>query len=164
MKRTKILLFLLIIPVCFLCACNNKSFEYQVLERDIYNTGGNLTFVYDDATHTAIFGGEGETVQFYTQDIAKGWAEEGCRIGIRILAPNGLKEYKSASATLDDEELTSKDFFIETNGNVQFAVFQPIVSKEKSQVDLKITWQEGYEKQIYHIIIKEGTIFMEKNI
>lgn len=163
MRIFKLVLVLLTIPVLFLSGCNGKTLNYQAVERDNYNTGGNLTFVYDELSHTATFGGEGEIVQFYSKDIAKGWTEEGCRVGVRILIPKEVDDFKSGWATLAGEKLNTEDFFVQTNENSSnYAVFHPIVSQEKSEIDLKIIWQEGFGEQNYHIVIKEGTTFMEK--
>jgi len=162
MKKLTILFVLFIIP--FVLSGCNKTLSYQMIERDNYNTGGNITFVYDVISHTATFGGEGETIQFYSQDIAKGWSEEGCRVGIQITVPKEVNDFKSGSAVLGKEKLTAEDFYLKTGDEkINYAIFQPIVSKEKSQVELKITWQEGFEEQLYHIVIKEGTLFMENN-
>ena len=161
--KSKLVLILLFLPIFLLGGCHEKTFNYQNLQRDIYNTGGNLTFVYEEVSHTAIFGGEGEVVQYYTADIAKGWTEEGCRVGIQILVPNGVKDFKSGTAILGEEKLDAEEFYIETTeGNINYALFQPLVDQEKSQIELKITWQEGFKQQTYKIVIKEGTTFMEK--
>lgn len=158
--KKKFALILLAIPLLLMGGCNEKTFDYSALERDNYNTGGNLTFVYDQITRTATFGGEGETVQFYSQDIAKGWEEEGCRVGVQLLIPKEVKDYKSATAVLDEDKLTAEDFVVQIGDEPQYALFQPIVSQEKSQVELKITWQEGYKEQTYLIVISDGTNFM----
>ena len=159
--KEKIFYILLIIPILFFASCQEKSFEYQTLQRDNYNTGGNISFDYDEISHTATFGGEGEVVQFYAADIAKGWTEEGCRVGVKIIVPKGVEDFKSGNAVVGEEKLDADEFFVETEeGIINYAVFQPKVSQEKSKVELIITWQEGFKEQIYNIVIKEGTTFM----
>ena len=162
--KSKLWILIWVIPMLILGGCNNKTFDYSIMQRDNYNTGGNLTFVYDKLTYTAFFGGEGETVQYYSKDIAKGWHEDGCRIGVKLLIPKGIKDYKPATAVVGKEKLNAEDFLVETgDGQPQYAVFQPIVSKENSHVELKITWQDGYDEQTYLIVIKDETIFMTNN-
>lgn len=156
------LLMLLFLSCVLLYGCE-KNLAYSNLERDNYNTGGNLTFVYDETTRTALFGGEGEIIQFYHKDIAKGWAEDGCRVGVKILIPKGIDDYKSGSAVINGEKVSGEDFYLQNeDGFSNYAVFQPIVSEELKHVVLKITWEEGYEEQVYYIVIKEETIFMEE--
>lgn len=164
MKKIKLISILFILPCLILGGCQNKTFEYQLLQRDNYNTGGNLTFVYDEISHTAIFGGDGETVQFYSKDIAKGWDKEGCRVGVQIPLPNDVEDFKSGSAVLDGKKISAQEFVIHSDETTpQYALFQPLVSKEKSQINLKVTWQDGFEEQSYLIIIKEGTEFMQQS-
>lgn len=145
-----------------LSGCQDKTFDYQIMRRDIYKTGGNISFIYDEVSRTAIFGGEGETVQFYESDIAKDWQEAGCRVGVQILVPNEVDDFKSGSAVLDGQKIEAQDFFVEEEDGINYAVFQPLVSKEKSHLQLKIIWQDGFEEQTYNIVVKEGTAFMEK--
>lgn len=165
MKRMKIFSLLLLLPLFMLGGCNQKTFTYQNVERDVYNTGGNISFEYDEISHTAQFGGENEVVQFYEKDIAKGWLNEGCRIGIKINLPKDLKDYKSATAVLGGEKLNAEDFIAKYNEDTpQYAIFQPLVNKENKTIQLEIVWKEGYAKQIYYLVIKEGTLFMENSI
>lgn len=162
MKVKKLLVIATVIASVFTFAgCQDKTANVSPLTRDNYNTGGNLTFEYDEIAKTAYFGGEGEVVQFYGEDIAKGWNDEGCRVGVMLALPKEVSEYKSGSATLNDNKLTPNDYIITSEGQ-QYAIFQPIVSAENRIVDLKITWQEGYTETTYKIIIKDDTIFMEK--
>lgn len=161
MKR--FVLMILLLPL-LLYGCNTKSFDYQNVQRDNYNTGGNLTFVYDEISHTAYFGGEGEIVQFYTQDVAKGWKDEGCRIGVKILVPNEVDDFKSGNVIVGDEKLNLEEVVLQVDDSVNYAVFQPIVSQQTRRLEIKITWQEGYQQQIYHIVIQDETIFMNKTV
>ena len=39
-------------------------------------------------------------------------------------------------------------------------MFHPIVSEDNKEFEIKITWQDGWEEQIYKIVIKSGTSFM----
>ena len=157
--KSCLVLFLCLVSLCFY-GCDKKSISQSELTRDNYNTGGNLSFYYDQQTQVAYFGGEGEVVQFYQEDIAKGWTGKGCRVGVSLLIPPELKDFKSSSAEIDGKSLNANDFIIEVNEEMSFAQFQPIVSKENSTVEIEITWEENTQSQTYKIIIQEGTIFM----
>ena len=141
--------------------CGKKEFIQPIISRDVYCTGGNLSFDYDSITKTAIYGGENEVIQFYKSDMAKGWTEEGNRVGIQIVVPSNVKDVSSGSATLNGKEHLSKDYIKKIN-DTNYAVFQPIIKEEDKDLSLKIIWQEGCKEQEYHIKIKEGTIFMPK--
>lgn len=144
-----------------LVGCGETSFSYNRIERDAYNTGGNVTFEYDEYSHTAYFGGEGEVIEWYEADIAKGWEEEGNRVGIKIFVPSGVDDYKSATAVLGDEKLEYDDFILGEEN--KYALFQPIVSEQNSILTLKIKWQDSAAEQTYNIVIRNGTIFMGKS-
>ena len=155
-------IILLCVVSIFLCGCEKKSFSQPDFTRDNYNTGGNLTFYYDQQAHVAYFGGEGEVVQYYEEDVAKGWTEKGCRVGISLTLPTEIEDYKSASAKVNGKEYNSNDFIVEINDETVIAQFQPIVSEDNRIINIKISWQEDSEAQEYKIIIKEGTIFMQE--
>ena len=161
MKTLKSVVALILIMTCvFLCGCDKKSFSQPILSRDNYNTGGNLTFVYDSQAQVAYFGGEGEVVQYYQEDIAKGWTEKGCRVGVSMLLPKELKDYKSATAKINNKELKSNDFIVEIDENTVIAQFQPLVSEEKRIIEIEVTWADNSQAQEYKIVIKDGTLFM----
>lgn len=163
MKLLKTVFVLILVVTCFfMCGCDKKSFFQPLLSRDNYNTGGNLTFYYDNQSHVAYFGGEGEVVQYYQTDIAKGWTEKGCRVGVSLPLPNNLEDYKSATAKINGEEFNSNDFIVEIDQQTTIAQFQPIVSEKNSEIDIKITWEEETQPQEYKIIIKQGTLFMKE--
>ena len=161
--KTKKLFLIMLLFVLACAGCKQKEFDYVAMSRDAYNTGGVLSFEYDNITHTAYFGGEGQIVQYYSTDIAKGWTEEGCRVGVTLPLPKGIDDYKSAVATLDEKQLEWDDFGYGEEGEMQYVIFQPIVSEEKSHIILKITWQDGSKEQTYNIAIREGTLFMTDN-
>ena len=150
------------ISCLFLVGCDKKAFLQPVMSRDNYNTGGNLSFYYDEQAHIAYFGGDGEVVQFYEKDIAKGWTKEGCRVGVTLILPNDLKDYKSATAEIDGKDYISNDFIIEIDENTAIAQFQPIVSEDNKKINIKLTWAEDSQTQEYKIFVKDGTLYMEK--
>lgn len=156
----KFLLCFLIAGSLILSGCGQKEFSYGVLQRDAYNTGGGISFEYDPLSHTAYFGGEGEILEWYEEDVAKGWNEAGNRVGIKIIPPKGLDDYKSASATLDDEKLEYEDFYVGEENS--YTLFQPLIKKEGQILTLKIKWQESAAEQVYTIIIKKGTILLQE--
>ena len=125
--KNGIILFLCVFTI-FLGGCGNKKVSQPKIERDFYSTGGNLTFSYDELSHTSFFGGKDEVIQYYQPDIAKGWDEEGCRIGFQIAVPSGVKDYRSGKASLNDKDLLAKDYIDMTIDQNPVAVFQPIVT------------------------------------
>lgn len=155
------LIFLCFVSV-FVVGCDKKSFAQPILSRDNYNTGGSLTFSYDQQSHVGYFGGEGEVVQFYQEDIAMGWTEAGCRVGVCLLLPNNLKDYKGATAKVNSKELNSNEFIVEVDNETKIALFQPIVSEDNRVISIKITWEENSQTQEYKIVIKEETLFMSE--
>ena len=157
MKKKFIAICLLVLSF-FLTGCKSVSFSQGEIIRDSYNTGGNLTFDYDANSCTAYFGGQGEFVEFYEVDIAKGWSEEGNRSGFKLFVPQGVEDYKSATAILSGKEMESAEFIV--GDSVKYALFQPIVDCQTTNLDLKIKWQSNAEEQVYKIVIKNGTNFL----
>lgn len=145
--------------------CGQQNLSYSPLYRDTYNTGGDLTFVYDENTHTASFGGEGEAIQFYNEDIAKGWKTAGNRVGVKLYVPKDAKNYQSASATIGDEKFEGGSFLktINEEGS-SVAEFYPIVNENDKLITLKISWEDDTNEQIYNIVVKEGTYFMKNTL
>lgn len=159
MRGLKICLVAIFCVVCLSFAgCKDKSLPQPEIERDIYNTGGNLTFVYDKVSHVATFGGEGEVIQFYKQDIVRGWNEDGNKIGFQILLPK-VKEYRSGQANLDGKKMLPNEYVI-GEGESLVAQFYLPVWEGKNTYNLKVIWDEGKDEQFYTIKIKEGTLFM----
>ncbi|MBQ8792837.1 MAG: hypothetical protein IJZ62_04455 [Clostridia bacterium] len=156
----KVLCLLLMLVALFSCGCGEKSFSCSQITQDAYKTGGSLTFEYDPSSHTAYFGEAGESIEYYEADIAKGWTQEGNRIGFKLFMPQDVDDYMSASAIINDTQLEYDDFIF--GDEIKYAQFQPLVSEENNIIDLKITWQSGSKEQEYKIIIKNGTHFVEK--
>ena len=84
-KNSVAMLSLILIFIIFASACA-REYSYGMIERDNSLTGGDLSFIYDENTHTAIFGGEGEIIAFYEEDRLAG-LPKGNRIGFKIYAP-----------------------------------------------------------------------------
>lgn len=154
-------LVILLFPLIFLFGCNEKEVPYSNIYRDMFNTGGDITFSYDNITHTAYFGSENDVLQYYESDISKGWKEEGNRIGIRLVSPIKITNHLSGSASIGGVEYQNGSFYKTINGEISSVVeFYPIVSEENREFELKILWQNGIKEQVYKIYIREGTIFL----
>lgn len=159
----KIAFFSLIILLIFpLCACKKQEVNYQKIVRDDYSTGGDLSFAYDEISHTAYFGGEGEYIQYYDSSIIKNWQEEGNRIGFKIPVPKTLDNYLSAKATCNGKDYENGEFYNFVNGKPVFAEFYPLVKSGQERFELNITWQNSIKPQKYFIVIKNGTKLIEK--
>lgn len=162
MKKIIIIIFISLISFV-LIGCGNHTLEYSSVYRDDYKTGGNIDFGYQPLSRMIIFGGEGQVIQYYDKNIVKGWTEEGNRVGFKIIPPKGLDNYQSGYAIIDNEKILSDEFYKSNEDNQDYiAQFFPIVREDKKEVTIKIIWQDGVDAQIYHLVIKEGTIFGQK--
>lgn len=163
MKYLK-LFFLLLIPVIFLSGCGEDKLAYSTMYRDDKNIGGSLTFDYDSITHTAYFGGEGESVSFYQMDIVQGFYEKGNRVGVKLYAPIEINEFDSGKATVGEEKIEGGEFYQRVGeSKTREAIFYPIVDEDKRKVEIKLTWADGIEEQTYYVVIKDGTSFLKDN-
>lgn len=157
-------LFLVIVFLSFplLCSCQ-QNLPYGNVERDYLQIGGNLSFSYDAFNHTATFGGEGEVVQFYQINQAKGWREEGCRIGIRISPPSSVENYEGISVFVDGKENPPFLQFIYLNGEKtgEIELF-PLITSQNQQIEIKVDWQSNVNSQTYIIRLADGTVLMQK--
>lgn len=143
-----------------LMGCNNKSLPQNNITRDDYHIGGNLSFYYDDITKTAVFGGKGESIEYYSQDLTRGWKNEGNRVGLKIIAPVEVNDFESGWAKVGDEKIDNGGFFQIVNGQkTRQANFYPIVKEDDNSIDIEICWQEGSKTQIYHVKVVENTKF-----
>ncbi len=163
MKKTKLLLISLLIFPLILSGCGKTELNYSIIERDEQHIGGDLSFEYDSDSHIATFGGEGEVVEFYDIDIARGFKEKGNRIGIKITAPKQIKDYESGIAKIGNQKIEVGAIYKQVNSNkVSEAVFYPLVDENNRKIELKITWENNTAEQTYLIIIKEGTNFAQE--
>ena len=149
----------MILPLLML-GCGEKNLEYSLVQRDEQNIGGNLTFEYDNVTHVASFGGEGEIVEYYDYDIVRGFNRAGNRVGIKLTAPSSVKDFNTGSAILNKEKIVGGNFYRQVNNEkVGEAVFYPLVDENNRKIELKITWEDGTAEQTYIILIRKGTKF-----
>lgn len=162
MKILKFLVILLLFPVLTLTGCGSKNVDYVSMQKDESLAQSQLTFYYDELTHTAYFGGEGEQILYYDIDIARGFEKEGNRVGVKMYAPSEVTDFASGFAEVGGEKIEGGRFYSTVNGHKsREATFYPLVSQDNRVIELKIKWEEGIKEQHYTIVIAEGTIFLE---
>ncbi len=158
--KTKLLPILtLALCLCVLLSGCGKTLTYGILERDSALTGGNLSFVYDENTHTATFGGEGEVVAYYPAELELG-RSAGNRIGVKIYAPSEITDYSKAKLNFEGSEYVGGSFMTMVYDQVQnYFVLTPIVSENHRELKVYVTWLQDSEQQTYTIKIADGTKF-----
>ena len=158
--KSRITFLCLILAFCVIFAGCGKEYSYGKVERDSALTGGNLTFVYDEATHTATFGGEGETIAYYSAQAGLGQVA-GNRIGFKIYAPCEVTDYSKAKLNFQGEEITGGGFMQTVYGQVMnYFVLTPVVSEDNRQLEVKVAWTQDAEAQVYTIKVADGTKFV----
>lgn len=164
MKKTKFLVFI----ACFLAViscvgCGSQKLDSAQIVRDDARTGGSLSFVYDKNKRIVFIGGENEVVQYSNADESKG-LDAGCRIGLKVTAPDENLDLANATLEMNGVNYASGKFLETINGQIQrFFTIYPIVSKKNSSVKFSVVWQDGTEKQEYKIIVVKGTMYMDKD-
>lgn len=163
MGKLKILIVFFALMALLLTGCTDKSLDYVAVTRDNFNTGGNLSFEYDALSHTAYFGGDGETIEWQQASIVRGFDRAGNRVGVKLVAPSFVSDFSSGSAIVGDEKLEGGEFYQSVDGKTSpTAQFFPLVSEKNRVVTIKVIWQEGIKEQVYTIVIKEGTAFLDE--
>lgn len=163
MRFPVVLLCMLLLLPFISCGCGSKELESASIVRDDARTGGSLSFVYDKSQRIVYIGGEDEVVQYSEADETKDLSE-GCRIGLKITAPNESLDLSTATLEMNGINYSSGNFLESINGQKQrFFNIYPIVSQEDDTVNFSITWQDGTKKQEYKIVVVSGTKFMQKN-
>ena len=164
MKKLKILAVILcIFSVLALCGCGNKELDSASIVRDDLRTGGSLSFVYDQKECIIYIGGQDEVVQYSQADETRD-LDAGCRVGLKVTAPNENLDLSTATLEMNGVNYSSGSFLEKINGQRQrFFNLYPIVSPKDDRVSFSVTWQDGTEKQTYKIIIVPGTKFEDKN-
>lgn len=162
-KIRNVVLLSLVLLTIFSFGCGSKEVESAVITRDDARVGGSLSFVYNKDTRKIYVGGDGEVVQYSSANDTLGF-EEGCRVGLKITAPNEELDLTTATFEMNDIKYSMGNFLEMVNGQPQryFTVY-PKVSKEDDTVEMSITWQEKTKRQDYKLIIVEGTKFMDKD-
>ena len=133
----------------------------MTIERDDYSTGGNLSFYYDENARTAFLGEENEVVQFYEQDVTKGFVKEGCRVGVKLTPAKEIKDIGSLTFRVGKEEIQGEKVAVKIDDKLAYFQIFPIIEKAGQKIDIKIEYKG--KKQTYFIKINENVILMEKN-
>lgn len=164
MKKVKILLFFMCFFSIFVfTGCETKQLSSAKIFRDDARTGGSLSFVYDKEARKVYIGGKGEIVQYSSADENRS-LDAGCRIGIKVVAPDEDIDVSSAILEMNDINYSADEFLEKINGQVQrFFNIYPLFSEENDTMKFYVVWQEGAEKQEYELKIMKGTRFMDKD-
>ena len=166
MKKCKVLVVLLCLMMIFpfiSFGCGSKEIDSASIVRDDLRTGGSLSFVYDKSQRVVYVGGEDEVVQFSEADESKGLSE-GCRIGLKVTAPDENLDLETATLEMNGVNYSSGNFLETINGQKQrFFNLYPLVSKEDDEIKFSVTWQDGTKQQDYKIIMVSGTKYMQKD-
>lgn len=151
-----------VVLTLFSFGCGKKAVEPASISRDDARVGGSLSFVYNKDKREIRVGGEGEVVQYSSKNDSLGF-EEGCRIGLKITAPDGDFDLTTASLKMNDIRYSMGDFLSQVNGKPQrvFTIY-PKVSKEDDCVKFYINWSDKTKGQDYKLIVEKGTKFMDK--
>lgn len=159
MKVTQTALFSLVLAAVLTASGCGGQLSYGRVERDSAMTGGSLTFVYDEQTHTATFGGEGEVVAYYPADEALGRAA-GNRVGVKIYAPSEISDYSKAKLEFEGAQFTAGSFMSKVYDKTQnYFVLTPLVSENVTEFKFSVTWTQDSAAQQYIIKIADGTKF-----
>ncbi len=166
MKKCKVLVVLLCLMMIFpfiSFGCGSKELDSASIVRDDLRTGGSLSFVYDKSQRVVYVGGEDEVVQFSEADESKGLSE-GCRIGLKVTAPDENLDLETATLEMNGVNYSSGNFLETINGQKQrFFNLYPLVSKEDDEIKFSVIWQDGTKQQDYKIIMVSGTKYMQKD-
>ena len=156
----KVLLIFLILLSIVSTACGTKIYSSATITRDEANTGGDISFIYDEHTKNIYFGGEGEYLQYYSADEVKG-LDEGYRVGIKVIAPSEVKNLEDAVLEINGNKYN--DFFekIESQPQNYFYIY-PTFNENTKEVNFKITWNQSSKTQKYKVILNEKTNFLGK--
>jgi len=163
MKEIRFFVLLLCFLSVFALSGCDKDISSAQIVRDEARTGGSLSFVYDSKERTVYFGGEDEVVQYSSADENKNLSE-GCRVGLKVTAPNEVTDIENATLEMNGVNYASADFLESINGQKQrFFNIYPAVSKEDKSIGFSVKWQDGTKKQNYKVKIENGTKFMKKD-
>ncbi|HIT62358.1 MAG TPA: hypothetical protein IAC38_02770 [Candidatus Caccovivens faecavium] len=155
----KVLLIFLILLNIVSTACGTKIYSSATITRDEANTGGDISFIYDEHTKNIYFGGEGEYLQYYSADEVKG-LDAGYRVGIKVIAPSEVKNLEDAVLEINGNKYN--DFFekIESQPQNYFYIY-PTFSEKTKEIKFKITWTQMSKPQKYKVVLNEKTKFLK---
>ncbi len=159
MRRFSILILGFVIALASVFSGCGTQLTYGKVERDAQLTGGSLSFFYDEQTHTAVFGKEGEVVAYYPEDTQLN-RTAGNRVGVKIYAPSEIKDYSKAKLEFEGVTYSGGSFMATVYNQVQnYFVLTPLVSEQNRVLSVKVTWSQDSEAQTYIIKIADGTKF-----
>lgn len=164
MKKLRILIvFLCLCGVIAMVGCGDKEVDSAKITRDDARVGGSLSFVYDQKERLVTVGGKDEVVQYYAADEIRK-LDAGCRIGLKVTAPDENLNVENAVLEMNGVVYSSGEFLENVDGQKQrFFNIYPVVSKEVPSVSFSIKWQDGTKKQTYKMVVENGTKFLNKN-
>ena len=155
----KVLLIFLILLSIVSTACGTKIYSSATITRDEANTGGDISFIYDEHTKNIYFGGEGEYIQFYSANEVSG-LDAGYRVGIKVIAPSEVKNLDDTVLEVNGTSYT--DFLEKIEGQEQnYFYIYPTFSEDSRETNFKITWNKNAKPQSYKIILNEKTNFLK---
>ena len=155
----KVLLIFLILLSIVSTACGTKIYSSATITRDEANTGGDISFIYDEHTKNIYFGGEGEYLQYYSADEVKG-LDAGYRVGIKVTAPGEVKNLDDTVLEMNGNKYNDIFEKIENQPQNYFYIY-PTFSEETKEINFKITWTQMSKPQKYKVILNEKTKFLE---
>ncbi len=163
-KKFRIALLMFLVGVSLISfGCGKKEAESAKITRDDARVGGSLSFVYNKDKREILVGGDGEVIQYSLANDTLGF-DSGCRIGLKIAAPDDKLDLSTATLKINDVRYSMGDFLEKINDEPQrfFTIF-PEVSKEDDKVEFSICWSNKTKRQDYKLIIEKGTKFMDKD-
>ncbi len=157
-------IFLVVLCFVFIfgsSGCGQKEVASAQIFRDDARVGGSLSFVYDQKERTLFIGGKDEVVQFSQTDEVKN-LNAGCRVGLKVVAPDEVDEVDDATLEMNGVNYSSDDFLEKVNGQKQrFFNIYPTFSKNDNKVEFVLKWNGKVKKQTYKIVVENGTKFMD---
>lgn len=160
--KTGIALSLFLITLTLVACGNNNNMKYGTVTRTPDLTGGaDLSYSYDENTHTAWVGGENETIAYYAEDLSIN-RTAGNRVGVTITAPDDVTSFEGFKLTIYDDKVYEG---LDESGKPtafdgdNFMYIYPLVSSTQKSVSIKIKWNKDMEEQTYMVKIKDGTNF-----
>ncbi len=155
----KVLLIFLILLSIVSTACGTKIYSSATITRDEANTGGDISFIYDEHTKNIYFGGEGEYLQYYSADEVKG-LDAGYRVGIKVTAPGEVKNLDDTVLEMNGNKYNDIFEKIENQPQNYFYIY-PTFSEKTKEINFKITWTQMSKPQKYKVVLNEKTKFLE---
>ncbi len=155
----KVLLIFLILLSIVSTACGTKIYSSATITRDEANTGGDISFIYDEHTKNIYFGGEGEYLQYYSADEVKG-LDAGYRVGIKVIAPGEVKNLDDTVLEMNGNKYNDIFEKIENQPQNYFYIY-PTFNEKTKEINFKITWTQMSKPQKYKVILNEKTKFLK---